>query len=58
MEAPGAYTDHRNNARMAEEFQLEILVITLLMVMSFVSAHILRKYNIIWLPESLIAGAF
>lgn len=42
---------------MAEEFHLEILVISLLMVLSFLAAHLLRKFNIIWLPESLVAGA-
>lgn len=41
---------------MAEEFHLEILVITILMVLSFVSGHLLRKFNILWLPESIVAG--
>jgi hypothetical protein len=42
---------------MAEELQIEILVIIVLMVLSFVAAHLMRKYQFIYLPESLIAGA-
>jgi hypothetical protein len=43
---------------MAEELEIEILVITLLMVLSFVSAHLLKKFKVIWLPESIVAGMF
>lgn len=42
---------------MAEEFEIEILVIISLLVLSFVAAHLLRKFYIIWLPESIVAGA-
>lgn len=38
--------------------EVEILTIISLMVLSFVSAHLLRKFNVIWLPDSLVAGAF
>ena len=43
---------------MTEEFHIEILVITILMVLSFVSGHLLRKFNILWMPESIVAGAY
>jgi len=44
--------------KMTDEFEIEILVVISLMVVSFVAAHLLRKFYIIWLPESIVAGAF
>lgn len=41
-----------------DDTEIEILTIIGLMVASFISAHLLRKYNIIYLPESLVAGTF